>query len=371
MPGRVLYIVSTETYAGKTALCAGLARWLEGTGRRVGYLKPLTLPLPGDDPAAGDDDAMLMRRLLRLDLTLGELAPIWLDLSRARERLVAGSNGDPMAPILAASRRQAMVDVLLVEGANDWQQGSLVGLGAAQVAESLDAQVLIVSRFDGITAADRALAAWAALGSRTIGVVFNGVAPDDSDLIMELVAPALERCGLPVIGSLPSTPSLRAVSVGEISRRLRGRLVVNAEAADNLVEQLMIGAMSAEAALTYFRQLSNKAVVTGGDRTDLQLAALATPTTCLILTGNLFPNRAVIDRARAQSVPIVLVEHDTVGAVREIERLFAEGRFRQPRKIERLMPMLEEQIDLPRLWQLAVARGPARPATRATAAGQD
>ena len=52
----VLYLVSTETLAGKTALCAGLARWLTGTGRSVGYLKPLTVPLPGDNPDAGDDD---------------------------------------------------------------------------------------------------------------------------------------------------------------------------------------------------------------------------------------------------------------------------------------------------------------------------
>ena len=61
MAARALYVISTETFAGKTAICAGLARWLEGTGRRVGYLKPLTVPLPGDDPTAGDDDARLKR----------------------------------------------------------------------------------------------------------------------------------------------------------------------------------------------------------------------------------------------------------------------------------------------------------------------
>jgi BioD-like phosphotransacetylase family protein len=111
--------------------------------------------------------------------------------------------------------------------------------------------------------------------------------------------------------------------------------------------------MSAEAALAYFQQRANKAVVTGGDRTDLQLAALETPTSCLVLTGNLYPSPQVVDRARARQVPIVLVEHDTLTAVREIERLFAETRFRQPGKIERMMAMLEEQVDLPRLLALA------------------
>ena len=75
MASRALYVVSTETFAGKTAICAGLARWLEGAGRRVGYLKPLTAPQPGDEPEAGDDDARLMQRLLRLDLSARDLAP--------------------------------------------------------------------------------------------------------------------------------------------------------------------------------------------------------------------------------------------------------------------------------------------------------
>ena len=79
MAARVISIISTETFAGKTALCAGLAHWLQGTGRRVGYLKPLTIPLPGDDPEAGDDDALVMQRLLRLDLAPRDLAPVWLD----------------------------------------------------------------------------------------------------------------------------------------------------------------------------------------------------------------------------------------------------------------------------------------------------
>ena len=96
MAGKALYVISTETCAGKTAVCAGLARWLEGTGRRVGYLKPLTVPLPGDDPAAGDDDALLMQRLLRLQVSPAELAPVWLDTALTR-RLLRGE--EPAAPL--------------------------------------------------------------------------------------------------------------------------------------------------------------------------------------------------------------------------------------------------------------------------------
>jgi BioD-like phosphotransacetylase family protein len=213
--------------------------------------------------------------------------------------------------------------------------------------------VLVVTRYDGILAADRALAAREALGDRLIGAIFTAVDEPEAGAAAEIVAPALERRGLPVLGLMPAERALLAISVGELVRGLSGRLIVGVEAGDNLIEHLVIGAMNAEAALTYFRQRANKAVVTGGDRTDLQLAALETPTTCLVLTGNLYPSPQVVERARAQRVPIVLVEQDTLGAVREIERLFTAARFRQPRKVERLMPLLEEQVDLPRLLTLA------------------
>lgn len=353
MAGKALYVISTETFAGKTTLCAGLARWLEGTGRRVGYLKPLTVPRPGDNPAAGDDDAILMQRLLRLPLAPAELAPVWLDSALA-VRLLQGEEAiAPMARVLSARERQPRCDVLLVEGADDWQQGALAGLSAAAVAEHLDARVLLISRFDGLLGADRVLAVRATLGARLAGVIFNAVGGPEAGAAAETMAPALERHGVPVLGLIPAEPALLAISAGELARRLSGRLVAGDQASDNLIEHLVIGAMNAEAALAYFRQRTNKAVVTGGDRTDLQLAALETPTTCLVLTGALYPSPHVVERARARGVPIVLVDGDTLGTVREIERLFTEARFRQPRKVDRLLPLLEEQLDLPRLLTLA------------------
>jgi BioD-like phosphotransacetylase family protein len=320
-------------------------------------LKPLTIPLPGDDPMAGDDDALVMLRVLRLDLTPRDLAPVWLDTATVTHLLRSEAPDEPMRQVLAARERQASCDVLLVEGANDWRQGTLAGLSARAVAERLDARVLVVARYDGLLTADRVLAVREELGERLVGVVFNAVSESEADAAAGVIAPALERRGMPVLGIVGAEHGLLAVSVGELMRRLSGRLVVGAEALDTLVEHLVIGAMNAEAALTYFRQRTNKAVVTGGDRTDLQMAALETPTNCLVLTGNLYPSPQVVERARAQDVPIVLVEHDTLGAVREIERMFADTRFRQPRKVERLMPLLEEQVDLPRLLALAGLTG--------------
>jgi len=63
----------------------------------------------------------------------------------------------------------------------------------------------------------------------------------------------------------------------------------------------MVGAMNVDSALAHFRRQPNKAVITGGDRPDIQLAALETSTRCLILTGNLPPNPLIIGRAKSEA----------------------------------------------------------------------
>ena len=110
-------------------------------------------------------------------------------------------------------------------------------------------------------------------------------------------------------------------------------------------------AMGAESALTYFRRKPHKAVITGGDRTDIQLAALETSTRCLILTGNLYPPPVVLDRAEELGVPVLLSNLDTLSAVDIIDEYFGRSRFQQPAKVERFTALLEQNLDFPALYE--------------------
>ena len=57
------------------------------------------------------------------------------------------------------------------------------------------------------------------------------------------------------------------------------------------------------------------AVVTGGDRTELQMAALETSTHCLILTGRIPPKEIIIERAESLEIPVLSVDTDTLTTV--------------------------------------------------------
>jgi hypothetical protein len=119
---------------------------------------------------------------------------------------------------------------------------------------------------------------------------------------------------------------------------------------DALVETFTVGAMTADAALSRFRRTKNKAVITGGDRTDIQLAALETPTELLILTGNLQPSPLIIQQAEMLNVPILLVKDNTMETVEIVERAYGKTRLGQPEKLETFMQLMAEHVDIAALY---------------------
>ena len=160
-------------------------------------------------------------------------------------------------------------------------------------------------------------------------VVLNGVEPEGLGALRAEVEPALERLGLPVLGVMPRSPLLRSVTVEELARRLDAHVLCSRERLDLLVETLSIGAMNVNSAMEFFRRRRNMAVVTGADRTDIQLAALEASTQCLILTGVGEPLPQLLNRAEELEVPVLKVDHDTLTTVEVIEAAIGHVRLQE------------------------------------------
>ena len=166
---------------------------------------------------------------------------------------------------------------------------------------------------------------------------------------LEAEVPALERLGIPVLGVMPRSPLLRSVTVEELARRLGARVLCCRERLDLLVETLSIGAMNVNSAMEFFRRRRNMAVVTGADRTDIQLAALEASTQCLILTGAGEPLPQLISRAEELDVPLLKVDHDTLTTVEVIERTFGQVRLNEAVKATYAFRLVEEHCQFDRL----------------------
>ena len=119
-----------------------------------------------------------------------------------------------------------------------------------------------------------------------------------------------------------------------------------------MVESIQIGAMAVNSAIKYFREGRNTAIVTGGDRTDIQLAALETAAHCLILTGRLYPSPLVVRRAEDMEIPILSVDYDTLTTVSVIERTLGQVRLHEPAKVTHVQEMMAERFDSDRLLSL-------------------
>jgi BioD-like phosphotransacetylase family protein len=325
---------------------------LRRDGFRVGYMKPVST---GPRLAAGlvDEDAEFVKQTFDLPDSLEDMVPVGIAPRTVEALLRREDSTDFRTRLKSAYARVAKDrDVVVLEGGCNLREGSLVGLPTATVANLLDARELVVVKYnDDLQVVDDALMARDRLDSSLLGVVLNAVPRPRMPFVQEVVRPGLEDRGVPVLAVLPQERLLLSASVEELAEFLSGEFLCGEDRAGELVEHLMVGAMSVDSALTHFRRKPNKAVITGGDRPDIQLAAMETSTKCLILTGNLRPSPIILGRAKEIGVPMILVRHDTLSAVEVIERFFGKTRFHQTKKVQRFEEMLMDRFDFERLYR--------------------
>jgi BioD-like phosphotransacetylase family protein len=243
-------------------------------------------------------------------------------------------------------------DVVIMEGGGSLREGYIVDLPTPYVADLFEARELVVVKYaNDLQLVDDVLTARTRLGDSMLGVVLNTVPRQRLRFVQEVIKVSLEQRGIKVYATLPRQRLLLSISVGELAECLGGEILCCPENSKELVEYLMVGAMSVDSALTYFRRKPNKAVITGGDRPDIQLAALETSTKCLILTGNLHPSPIILGRAEEVGVPMILVKQDTLTAVEIIEQFFGKTRFHQEKKVQRFEKMLDECFDFEQLYK--------------------
>ncbi len=348
---KTLYITSAETFSGKSALCIGLGLRFLKDGLKAGYMKPVNVKCQIKDGVPYDEDVVFAKATFGLPEPTELLAPVALTPAKLEQQL-RGPETDYQPRLMDAfAKLAADRDIIVLEGGRSLREGYVAGLPPKKVVDLTDAKVLSVIKYDDTLLFDRAMTAQNYFAPNLLGAVFNEVPKNLLDYFHDVVTPYMKRHGITVFGVLPKEEMLSAPSVREVAEGLNAEILCSAECADELVAHMLVGAMSVESALTYFRRKPNKAVITGGDRTDIQLAALETSTRCLILTGNIYPSPAVLNRAEELCVPVLLTSLDTLGTIEILEGYFGKSRFHQPQKIERFNRLLEERFDFAGLYE--------------------
>lgn len=351
-----LLIGSTEPFSGKSATVLGLALQLRSQGIDVAYAKPIgTCLSEGDDTL--DEDVRFIAQTLelsdnRIRPTLFVLDEDTIQKQLTQEELVYDQD---IEKVLASQGE----DVLLIEGPGNLEEGTLFGLSLPDMAQMSQASVILVTRYHSALIVDKLLAAKKQLGDRLLGVVINDVPEQLIETAQTTVSECLERHNIQVFGILPRTAIMRSVSVEALVDHLQAETLNLPERIDQMmVEEISIGAMNANSALRYFNRAHNMVVVTGGDRSDIQMAALESSTQCLVLTGRLAPRKEILDRAHDLEVPILSVDLDTLTTVEIIEKAFDQVRLHEPIKVECIKHLMAQHFDTSRVVE-ALGLAPA------------
>jgi uncharacterized protein len=323
-----LVISSVSERSGKTVVALGLALNFKGV---LGFYKPICenlIPVKGN---LVEEDAYLMKHVLNLeDESL--LSPFTYNLFKGikAEDIISGLNH-------ICRGKQAV----LLEGTKDISTGFLHNVSSIQIAKILNAEILLVTDIYSLD-----MVAMTKLLLDKLKVTLKGVVLNQSQ------DPQFEnymiKRGIKILGSIPFLTELKALHANEIAEELGGEVIVAGE--DHPIERILIGAMTPESALKYFRNAPAKAVITGGDRADIQLAALSTSTSCLVLTGGLYPANHVIARAQELGVSVVLVNLDTLTAAERLERLTARIDPFDRQKINLIKETVRQNLDTEAIW---------------------
>jgi uncharacterized protein len=345
---KYLLIGSTEAYSGKSATILGIAHQLQQKGVVLNYCKPVDTYIKQDSQENEIEDLSFFAEAIGKNKTEIQSSLLYFSEDIINERL-RGEDKTDYTQILKEYVKENNEDLVLLEGPANLWEGSLFNLSVGQIAEIIDASILLVLRHHPQLLVDTVLTAKKFLGDRLLGIVVNDIPAKHIENIQQVVKPFLETQNIPVFGLLPRSNLLRSVSVRELAKRLNAKVLCRSDRLDLMVESLTIGAMNVNSALGYFRQGRNKAVVTGGDRTELQLAALETSTNCLILTGHLPPQPLILNRAEDLEIPILSVNFDTLTTVEIVDEAFGKVCIVEPIKIRCIRDLMTEYFDIDRL----------------------
>jgi BioD-like phosphotransacetylase family protein len=351
-----ILVSSTEEGTGKTAIAIALARLAQKKGLDVGYMKPKGTRMESAVGKTRDEDPMFAREHLGLDAEMHELEPIVYSPTFVQEAIRGREDPEALRERIVENFEKLSEgkDLMVIEGGGRLTLGGIVDLTDADIAELLDAETLLVSPYNEPRDVDDIIAAAKVLESKLEGVLFNAVGDVAFDGLKDDAMPYLDGRGIDSVGALPRDEELAGVTVEELADSIGAEILTGDVPTDGLVERFSVGAMKASTSLEQLRRSRNNALITGGNRSEVQTTAMeASGVECIILSGGHRPPSAVLGKAKDRQIPMLLVQSDTRTTIDRVEEALRSGRTRNPAAIERMESLLLDTIDVDGILDLA------------------
>ncbi|MBU6409068.1 MAG: AAA family ATPase [Verrucomicrobia bacterium] len=353
-----IFIAATRQNDGKTTVSLGLISALQEFFPRVGYIKPVGQRFIQVEEQKIDEDTVLMDAVYRMNCPLVDMSPIAVEPDFTRKYLQAANNETLVRKIQTAFDRVAWEkDFVLCEGSGHAGVGSVFDLSNARVAKLLGAKAVIVSQ-GGIGRPIDEIALNQALFEKEeveiAGVILNKVLGEKVDYVTDFARRGLKRKGLELLGVLPHQRILCNPSIDLVREELGAELLNPSASLQGLADDVVVGAMSAQNAIPFFRR--GVLLITPGDREDLVLAAGATThpysrdkMAGIVLTGGLRPAPAVAKAIQAMPIPVLLASADSYEVASRVNNLIVKTRPADAEKISLIRDIVAKNVNVKKI----------------------
>jgi uncharacterized protein len=336
-----LQIVSYEQ-CGKTALCAGIGKKLVNSGKKIGYVKPLHMA--GQTGTAECGDAVFVSEALELSENKEQVCPIHISQEELWRNLSENAESFSAKIKAACDAVSGGKDVLIVESPGSLKNDQVSELACFIIAEKMNSKVVMLICYSTGFKDNNIIQAAKKFGDKLVGVVINQVPESRLSAVQSEAAEYFKSQSIALLGVLPETRALSGVSIKEVATAVNGEIISSKDKANDLIENVMLGAMSPDSGRDYYNRKKNKVVVTRSERADMQLAALETSTRCLIVTGKK-PNTSVMVKAEDKKVPVMVVNKEIKDIIAGIEQALAQAKFQNTQKLQAMSAMLDSRFD--------------------------
>lgn len=356
---KTLFISSVTDAAGKNMVIAGIGQKMIADKYKIGFFKPLANKPFRQGNTLSDEDALFFHKTFNLTDNIANLSCLAVTDDLIKE-VISGKTTINIAEKVKQSLAKISPDkdILLVKGLGQIYRGIGLGLSESSLIRDFNWPTIMIDGYHSnrftlpLDIIEGFITAKKLLGDLLIGVIFNYVPESQLGYLKDQVAPYLQKeHNIEVLGMIPASARLKAVTVRELKDSLNAELLCGAEKEDAIIEDFCVSTMNMENDIKYFRQTHCKAVIISGDRTEIQLAALETNIQCLILTGKLYPADIILSKAEEKQVPILVVRDNSLETAEKIERLKRHLGFYTPSKIPEAIKLTQKNVNIKGIYK--------------------
>ncbi len=322
---QTIYVTSENKQEGKTSFTTTLAHYLLTQGLNTAILNPL----------CNKDEESIYQKLLSENE----------DKYSANYTIVTNSKLEiDNIKKTYNSFSKNKIDILLIDGNNSISKDNI-----NLIVTNLNAKIIFLAKYNS-KLNEKNFDKWNKDFNENIFFIINKTNKFATHHVETELMPKLKSKNFSCFGYIPENKILLGTTPDEIAKFIEGEIINEYDDQNLLVENFLIGGMGMDPAEYHFNQYENKCVIVRGDRPDIQMSALNSNCSCLILTNNIKPIEYIQNEADLEKIPIMIVKENTVDTIEKLNGLHQNTLFDHNLKLNRYLELLKSNVKLNSLF---------------------